>query len=66
MKLNQYIYKIDRPVLFKNILKADEKSNCCLKWTPETLAEFLNEKNLEFRIGKADFSKDESNLSFFA
>lgn len=50
--LCDFIFKIERPVLFKNILINKNEINSCINWTPEILAKILNEHKLEFRIGK--------------
>lgn len=50
--LNDYIYQINRPILFKNILTSDDNSNSAIDWTPEKLAYDLNNSKIDFRIGK--------------
>lgn len=48
MRLNEFIYKINKPILFKQILTDSAAST----WTPESLAALLNDEKLNFRIGK--------------
>ena len=56
--LNQIIYKLKRPCIFKNILN---ESGSALKWTPEHLAALFKENRLKFRMGKMNKSNRNKN-----
>ena len=47
-KLNEFIFKLKRPCVFKNVLKDTEAS----KWTLENLADVFKNEKLTFRMGK--------------
>ena len=51
-KLNEYIFKVKRPFVLKNMLKQCS----ALKWTPEKLTEFFKYECLTFRIGRKSLS----------
>ena len=51
-KLNEFIFKINRPCIFKNILEHDENSNSATKWDIEYLANMLKDEKITFRLGK--------------
>ncbi len=66
MELNKYLYKINRPCLFKNILKQTENlsNNSALTWTPKTLSKILNNTKITFRVGRNEnCNSNEFNLS---
>ena len=53
--LNQFIYKTDKPCIFKNLIKQideNEVNNSVCKWTPEYLTCLFKNTTLTFRIGK--------------
>jgi hypothetical protein len=51
MNLSDFLFKIDKPILFKNILiNENEKCNSAADWTPQILANIFKEKKIEFRI----------------
>jgi hypothetical protein len=54
LKLCEFLYKIDKPILFKNSLVFDKQSNrnSATKWTPENLKNVFQNKKLEYRVGK--------------
>ena len=53
VKLNEFIYKVNKPCVFRGILSANEtSSNTACDWTPSKLAELLADEKLTFRIGK--------------
>jgi hypothetical protein len=54
MNLNEFIFKLNQPCVFKNILKisSDKKSNTAVEWTPSYLETLLKNEKLTFRIGK--------------
>lgn len=54
IQLNDIIYKLDRPCIFKNILKPVSDRNTACNWTPEILADLFKAKKFTFRIGKKD------------
>ena len=67
--MNEYIFMVNKPVVFKNILKEDNETckNSCIKWNPQILADLLDKRTLEFRIGNVDFDQnrgENSNPSF--
>ena len=58
MKLCEYLYKIDRPCVFKGILKQKNgDSNTCVDWTPDKLAGIFGNEKFTFRIGKKVYQK---------
>ncbi len=64
IKLNEFIYKLNQPCVFKNILKASDdesETNTAIKWTPDRLETLLKNEKLTFRIGK----KQKENRKFF-
>ena len=63
IKLCEFLYKIDRPILFKNSLVFDNQSNknSAILWTPESLRNVFEKKKLEFRVG----NRNSCNLLFF-
>jgi hypothetical protein len=52
MKLNEYIFKINRPLILRNIFFQTENCNSACKWAPENLANIFDGENLTFRIGR--------------
>ena len=56
--LNQIIYKLKRPCIFKNILN---ESGSAFKWTPENLAALLKDNKIKFRMGKMNKSNRNKN-----
>ena len=53
LKLHEFIYELNQPCVFKNILKKCESSNTACEWTPENLAEqVLKNERLTFRVGR--------------
>lgn len=51
-KLNEFIFKLDRPCVFNEILFQSGQINSARLWTPEFLASLFKEKKLTYRIGK--------------
>ena len=52
MKLSEFIYKINKPCVFKNILKkSDENTNVAAGWTLDDLSHVLGDERLLFRMG---------------
>ena len=60
-KLCDFLYKIDRPALFKGIIVRDDSQssskNSALGWTPDNIEYVFKGKKLEFRIGNRRASK---------
>lgn len=57
--LIEYIYKIDRPCLFKGIIQqseSDQVKNSICNWTPDYLRNLFKDAKLTFRIGKKNLS----------
>ena len=52
LKLCDFLNKIDKPILFKNILVNENGVNSATSWTPEVLESIFKNQKLEFRIGK--------------
>ena len=50
--MNKFIYKLNRPCVFKNILVKTDTSNSAIDWTPSSLESILKNEKLTFRIGK--------------
>jgi hypothetical protein len=59
LKLCEFLFKIDKPILFKNSLVFDNQSNrnSATKWTPENLRNVFQNKKLEYRVGKRSSCK---------
>ena len=55
MKLSEFVFKVNKPCLFKNILTRpadqDDQSNSAAKWTLDDLAQVLGDERLLFRMG---------------
>ena len=47
-KLNEFVFKVQRPCLFRNVLK----NNSCCDWTPEKLVDIFQADKFTFRIGE--------------
>ncbi len=52
LNLSQYVFKLNQPCVFKNILVKNGQSNIACEWTPESLVSILKSEVLVFRIGK--------------
>ncbi len=58
LNLNEYIFNIKTPCVFKKILEFDGKSNSVFKWTPSFLINIFKDEKLTFRIGKKSLSEN--------
>lgn len=54
MSLNEFIYKINRPCILKNILQKPKKgdNNSALEWNFENLGKIFQNEKFTFRIGR--------------
>ena len=61
--LNEFIYKINKPCILKNILNKSKlnENNSASNWTFDRLDDILNSYKFKFRIGNKNFS----GLKFF-
>lgn len=55
--MNDYIFKLNRPCLFKNILLDSETSNAAVKWTPNVLESIFGSEKFTFRVGPNEACK---------
>lgn len=53
LDLNKFIYKIDQPIIFKNILSKTDQKNTASGWNFQNLAQIFQSETFEFRIGKS-------------
>ena len=63
-KLNEFIFKLNQPCVFKNMLKASDdesRTNTAIAWTPDRLESLLKNEKLTFRVGK----KQKENSKIF-
>lgn len=51
MKLSEFVFKVNKPCLFKNILKRSDESNSAAGWTLDELSDELGDERLLFRMG---------------
>lgn len=51
-KLNEFIYKLNQPCVFKNVLVRCDTANSAVEWTPSSLETLLAHEKLTFRMGK--------------
>jgi hypothetical protein len=52
LNLSEHVFKLNRPCVFKNILVKNGDTNIATEWSPESLANVLQDEVLVFRIGK--------------
>jgi hypothetical protein len=52
LKLSDYVYKVNRPCLLRNVLEPDlEGKNSAAYWTFDNLASVFKNERFNFRIG---------------
>jgi len=67
--LNKFIYKLEQPCVFKDMLKQKQTTSSCsssaivnsaCSWTPKLLAKLFKDTKLTFRIGKKNLPKSKN------
>jgi hypothetical protein len=57
LPLNEYIFKVNKPCVFKNMLTRVGEQNSACEWNFEKLASLLKNQTLTFRIGNKHASR---------
>ena len=52
MKLNEFIFRCETPLVFKGILKPQDHLNTATQWTMDNLSDLFKAEKFTFRIGK--------------